>query len=90
MARKVEKSEEQKTWELLCQFWRGGSYNRHGQLSNGHQNQNRAEYKSYTDELREHAERELVAFNNETQHWECAKAGREWLEAFLAKPKSGN
>lgn len=85
MARRVEKSEDQKTWEILNTFWVGRAYNRHGQLSNRHQHQHRAEYKSYTKELEDLAERGLVAFNNDTQHWEWTKAGVEWCDSFLAK-----
>lgn len=87
MARKVEKSEDQKTWELLSNFWRGYAYNQHGQSSNGHQNQKRAEYKSYTAELQALAERGLVAYDNETLHWDWTKAGTEWVEEFLAESK---
>lgn len=90
MSRKVEKSEDQKTWEIMSQFRLGGFYNRHGKLSNGHQHKSRAEYKSHTQELEALAERGLVAFNNDTQHWEWTKAGADWCTSFLDGLKSEN
>lgn len=92
MARKVEKSEDQKTWAVMVQFYRGYSYNRHGQMSNGHQNKMRNIYENhnYTDELKQLAERDLVAFNNDTQHWEWTKAGVDWCRTFLDGLKSEN
>lgn len=84
MARKVEKSEDQKTWEVMNTFWRGQMYNQYGQMFNGHQNQRRADYKSYTEELRVLEERGLVAYDNETLHWDWTKAGGEWIDTFLA------
>jgi len=90
MARKVEKSEDQKIWEIMCQFWRGMTYSRWGQLSNGHRNKHSPEYKCYTEELQALAERGLVAFDNETQQWDWTKAGGEWVNTFLASQKSGD
>ena len=92
MARNVEKSEDQKTWEVMSQFWRSYSYNRHGQMSNGHQHKqrHREEAKDYTVELEQLAERDLVAFNNDTQHWEWTKVGADWCTTFLSGLKSEN
>lgn len=92
MGRRVVKTEDQKIWYVLSQFWRGQTYNRHGQMSNGHQHKKRQleESKSYTKELHVLAERGLVAFNNDTQNWDWTQAGSDWCAAFLAGQKSEN
>lgn len=81
----MPKSEDQQTWEILVQFWRGQSYNRWGQLSNGHRNKHSPEYKSYTDELRALEARGFVVYNAGTRHWEWTKAGAEWCNEFIAR-----